>query len=74
MYVGLKSLLREGLSEQIFYGDLVNKFKQLMGRNICSFHFRKINTKTRYRRILGNNLNVIRQSSCLVFIFLVKFR
>ena len=32
--VGLKSLLREGLSEPEFYGDLVYKFKNIVGSNI----------------------------------------
>ena len=62
--VGLKTLLREGLSEPEFYGDLVYKFKKLKGKNDFSFQFRKI--ITRYRRI-GYNLNVMRQSACLVF-------
>ena len=48
-----------------FYGDLVYKFKKLIGRNDFSFQFRKI--ITRYRRI-GYNLNVMRQSASLVFI------
>ena len=30
--VGLKMLLRDGLSEPVFYGDLVYKFKKLIGR------------------------------------------
>ena len=58
--VGLKTLLREGLSEPEFYGDLVSKFKKLKGKT----KFRKI--ITRYRRI-GYNLNVMRHSACLVF-------
>ena len=62
--VGLKTLLSEGLSEPEFYGDLVYKFKKLIGSNGFSFQFRKI--ITRYRRI-GYNLNVMRQSACLVF-------
>ena len=62
--VGLKTLLREGLSESEFYGELVYKFKKLIGSNDLSFQFRKI--ITRYRR-LGYNLNVMRQSACLVF-------
>ena len=61
---GLKTLLREGLSELEFYGDLVYKFKKLTGRNDFSFQYRKI--ITRYRRI-GHHLNVMRQSACLVF-------
>ena len=60
----LKTLLSEGLSEPEFYGDLVYKFKKLKGINDFSFQFRKI--ITRYRRI-GYNLNVMRQSACLVF-------
>ena len=58
---GLKTLLREGLSEPEFYGD---KFKKLISRNDFSFQFRKI--ITRYRRI-GYNLIVMRQSAYLVF-------
>ena len=54
------------LSEPEFYGDMVYKFKELIGRNDFSFQFRKI--ITRNRRI-GYNLNVMRQSAwhCLVF-------
>ena len=55
--VGLKTLLSEGLSEPEFYGDLVYKFKKLIGINDFSFHYRRI----------GYNLNVMRQSACLVF-------
>ena len=57
-----KDHLREGILEPEFYGDLVYKF--MIGRNDFSFQFRKI--ITRYRRI-GYNLNVMRQSACLVF-------
>ena len=43
--IGLKTLFREGLSEPEFYGDLVYKFKKLIGRNVFfSFQFRKIIT------------------------------
>ena len=59
--VGLKTLLSEGLSEPEFYGDLVYKFKFF---SVQKNQFRKI--ITRYRRI-GYNLNVMRQSACLVF-------
>ena len=62
--VELKTLLREGLSEPEFYGDLVYKFKKLIGRNDFSFQFRKI--IIRYRCI-GYNLNAMRPSACLVF-------
>ena len=36
--VGLKSLLNLGLSEPGFYGDLVYKFKKIMGRTDFSDH------------------------------------
>ena len=52
------------MSEPEFYGDSVYKFKKLIGGNDFSFQFRKI--ITRYRRI-GYNLNIMRQSVCLVF-------
>ena len=63
-FYSTNTLLSEGLSEPEFYGDLVYKFKKLKGINDFSFQFRKI--ITRYRRI-GYNLNVMRQSACLVF-------
>ena len=54
--VGLKTLLRKGLSEPEFYGDLVNKFKKLIGRKDFSFQFRKIITCYSY---IGYNLNIM---------------
>ena len=57
--VGSKTLLNEGLSESEFYGDLVYKFKKLMGSNDFSYQFRKI--------ITCYSLNVMRQSARLVF-------
>ena len=62
-HVELKTLLGEGLSQPEFYGDLVYKFKKLIGRKDFSF-FRK--SITRYRRICYN-LNVMRQSAYIVF-------
>ena len=61
--VGLKSLLRQGLSEPEFYGDLVYKFKKIRGMTDFSAQFRKI--IMRYKPI-GYNLNVMQQSACLV--------
>ena len=61
--VGLKSLLLQGLSEPEFYGDLVYKLKKIRGMTDFSDQFRKI--IMRYKRI-GYNLNVMRQSACLV--------
>ena len=41
-YVGLKILLLEGLSEPEFYGDLVYKFRKIIGKNDFSYYFKKI--------------------------------
>ena len=57
------SLLHQGLSEPEFYGDLVYKFKKIRGMTDFSDQFRKI--IMRYKRI-GYNLNVMRQTACLV--------
>ena len=56
--------LHQGLSEPKFYGDLVYKFKKIVGRVDFSDQFRKI--IVRYKRI-GYNINIMRQSACLVF-------
>ena len=60
--VGLKTLLHQGLSEPEFYGDLVYKFKNNVGRADFSDQFRKI--IVRYKRI-GYNINIM--SACLLF-------
>ena len=61
--VGLKTLLHQGLSEPEFYGDLIYKFK-IVGRADFSDQFKKI--IVRYKGI-GYNINIMRQSACLVF-------
>ena len=60
--VGLKTLLHQGLSEPEFYGS--NKFKKIVGRADFSDQFKK--NIVRYKRI-GYNINIMRQSACLVF-------
>ena len=61
--VGLKSLLRQGLSEPEFYGDLVYKLKKIVGSNNLSAQFIKI--ISHYKQI-GYSINVLRQTACLV--------
>ena len=61
--VGLKSLLRQGLSEPDFYGDLVYKLKKIVGSNNFSAQFIKI--ISHYKKI-GYNINVLQQTACLV--------
>ena len=61
--IGLKTLLQQGISEPIFYGDLVYKFNNNVGKPNFSDHFKKI--VKRYIRV-GYNLDIMRQSACLV--------
>ena len=61
--IGLKTLLQQGISKPIFYGDLVYKFKRIVGKPNFSDQFKKI--VKRYIRV-GYNLDIMRQSACLV--------
>ena len=61
--IGLKTLLQHGMSEPIFYGDLVYKFKRIVGKSNFSDQFKNI--IKRYIKV-GYNLDVMRQSACLV--------
>ena len=58
-----QTLLQQGISEPIFYGDLVYKFKRTVGKPNFSDQFKKI--IKRYIKV-GYNLGVMRQSACLV--------
>ena len=60
--VGLKSLLKQGLSKPELHGDLVYKWRQIVSRADFSDQFRKV--IMRYKRI--GYINVMRQSACLV--------
>ena len=61
--LGLKTLLQQGISEPIFYGDLVYKFNRIVGKPNFSDQFKK--KVKRYIRV-GYNLDIMRQSACLV--------
>ena len=61
--IGLKTILHQGISEPIFYGDLVNKFKRIVGKANFSDQFKK--SIKRYIKD-GYNLDIMRQSACLV--------
>ena len=60
---GLKSLLRQVLSEPDFYGDLVYKLKKIVGSNNFSAQFIKIIS---HGKNIGYNINVLQQTACLV--------
>ena len=40
--IWLKTLLQQGISEPIFYGDLVYKFKRIVGKPNFSDQFKKV--------------------------------
>ena len=61
--VGLKTFLLQGLSEPEFYGDLVYKFRKIIGKYDFHYHFKKI--IIRYKKI-GYNIDVLKQTACLV--------
>ena len=62
-YIGLKSLLPQGLSEPEFYGDLVYKLKKIVGSSNFLAQFIKI--ISHYKKI-GDNINVLQHTACLV--------
>ena len=59
--IGLKTLLHQGLSKPECYGDLLYKFKIIVGRADFSDQFRK---KNHMLQTYGYNLNIMRQSAC----------
>ena len=61
--IWLKTLLRQGLSEPEFYGDLVYKLKEIVGSNNVSAQFIKIIS---HHKKIGYNNNVLQQTACLV--------
>ena len=61
--IGLKTLLQQGISESIFYGNLVYRFKRIVGKPNGSDQFKKI--IKRYIKV-EYNLDVIQQSACMV--------
>ena len=61
--VSLKTLLQQGISEPEYYGDLVYRFRKIVGKSNFSEQFRKL--INRYKRI-GYGLDIMRQTACLV--------
>ena len=62
-FIEFTQILRQGLSEPDFYGDLVYKLKKIVGSNNFSAQFIKI--ISHYKKI-GYNINVLQQTACLV--------
>ena len=57
------SVCKLGISEPEFYGDLVYRFRKIVGKSNFSEQFRKL--INRYKRI-GYSLDIMRQTACLV--------
>ena len=58
----LKSLLQQGLSEPVFYGNLVYQLKRIAGKHNFNDQFKKINK--RYK--MGYTMDIMQQTACLV--------
>ena len=54
--IRFKSLLQQGKTEPIFYGDLVYKFKRIVGKPNFSDQFKKI---IKHYKKVGYNLDVM---------------
>ena len=63
--IGLRTLLQKGISEPIFYGGLIHKFKRTIRGPNFSDQFKKI--VERYIRV-GYGVGVMRRSACLVLV------
>ena len=60
-YVGLKTLLLQGLSNPEFYGDLLYKFRKIFDKNDFPFHFKKIIVRCKK---IGYNIDVCDRLGC----------
>ena len=60
--VRFKTHLLQGFSKPEFYGDLVFKFREIIGKNDLPHHCKKI--IAHYKKI-GYNIDVLRQTACL---------
>ena len=62
-YVGLKTLLLQGLSESEFYGGLVYKFGKKMVKMNFLYYFKKIIVRN---KTIGYNIDVLRRHAWLL--------
>ena len=58
-----KTLLQQGISEPVLYGDLVYKFKRIVRKPSCSDQFKKI---FKHYKKVRYNMDTMRQSAYLV--------
>ena len=57
--------MQQGICNPEFYGDLVYKFKKIIGNPNFSYLFERI-VVNRFKRA-GYSLDIMRQTACLVF-------
>ena len=57
------TLLQQGISESVFYGDLVNKFKRIVGKSSFPDQFKKL---IKHYKRAGYNMDIMWQSACLM--------
>ena len=63
-HVSLKKLMQQGICNPEFYGDLLYKFKKIIGNPNFSNLFKRI--VNLFKRA-GYSLDIMRQTACLVF-------
>ena len=63
-HVSLQKLMQQGFCNPEFYGDLVYKFKKIIGKPNFSNLFKRI--VNRFKRA-GYSLDIMRKTACLVF-------
>ena len=63
-HVNLKKLTQQGICNPEFYGDLVNKFKKIIGNPNFSNGFKRF--VNLFKRA-GYTLDIMQQTACLVF-------
>ena len=63
-HFSLEKVLLQGISNPEFYGDLIYKFKKTIGNPSFSDLFKRI--VNRFKNV-GYNLDIMRQTTCLVF-------
>ena len=61
--VNLKTRLQHGISEPEFYGDLVYRFRKIVGKSNFSEQFRELINRSKR---IGYSLDIMRQTACLV--------
>ena len=59
----LKTLLQQGISEPVFYGDWVHKFKRILGKQNFGNQYKNIIKS--YKR-LGYIMDIMRRFACMV--------